>query len=94
MVGGIKEVETAKDVELRGIDIPAIELRAGVLIIPKLASLHLGLDVLKEGLELVHIGRLLGPTHAETLGLIWLGNLQRVSVREFEAVVRSVTMWK
>jgi hypothetical protein len=41
--------------------------------------LHLGLDVLEQSLELVHVGLLLGPLDAETLGLVGLGDLGEVS---------------
>jgi len=40
-------------------------------------QLHLGLELLEESLELVHVGLLLGPANAEAFRLIGLGDLGR-----------------
>ena len=50
--------------------------RGGALTGPWLAGiLHLGLEVFEQGLELVHVGLLLGPADAETFRLVGLGDL-------------------
>lgn len=39
-------------------------------------NLHLGLDILKESLQFVHVSGLLWPADTEAFGLIWLRDLE------------------
>jgi len=43
-------------------------------------SLYLGLDLLEQSLELVHVGLLLGPADTETLLRVGLGDLSGVRI--------------
>lgn len=41
----------------------------------RLVALHLGLEALVQGLELVHVSLLCGPANSKTLLFVRLGNL-------------------
>lgn len=47
-------------------------------LVKSCAALHLGLELLEQSLELVHVGLLLGPADAETFRLVGLGDLGEV----------------
>lgn len=48
---------------------------------------HLALDLLSQGLQLVHLELLLGPADDEALLLVWLGDLNTGLVMFLSSVV-------
>lgn len=85
-------VYTIHDPLDNGIWRPRYRIEVGMSNMPRLFFLHLGFDILKEGLKLIHVSLLLGPADAQTLCLVGLWDLREALARERELPRRNATM--